>query len=241
MNTNQLLNSIPRHELLSFEKKLDRVRLELHEVLIESNMKIDYVFFPQTCMISIVTPLENGSSIEAATVGNDGMIGLPLFLGLETSNTRALCQMAGECLRMRASDFKEAMSQSAGLRTALGLYTNALLAMVSQGSACNGLHSIEQRLARWILTISDRVGSDKFSVTQEFLAQMLGTHRPTLTQVAINLQNAGLITYSRGSVQITNRPGLADTACECYELIRELYEETFSSIQPMIDKVQSER
>ena len=239
MGTNQLLNSIPKEQLRVFEKDLERVELRRDDVLIESQETIRRVFFPQTCMISLVTVLEDGTGIEAATVGNDGIVGLPVFLGLQTVNTRAICQMPGEALSMEVGAFREAFTSMDGLHAALSLYTNAFIAMLCQGGACNGSHSVEQRLARWLLTISDRVGDDQFSITQEFLAQMLGAHRPTVTIAAGILQKAGFITYRHGHVQIENRADLEASACECYEIIRELYEETFRSVPATIVKVSS--
>ena len=154
MAVNQLLNAIEPARLKSFEHLLDRVELKPREVLIEPAMTIQYIFFPLNCMVSIVTPLENGSEIEAATVGNEGMVGLPLFFGLDEVNTRAICQMPGECLRMAADDFRIAVREEPSLRAALGLYTNAFIAMLGQGSACNGSHDVEQRLSRWLITIA---------------------------------------------------------------------------------------
>jgi CRP-like cAMP-binding protein len=213
---------------------LEPVQLERHKVLIEPDKRFEHVYFPQSCMISIVTLLESGEVIESATIGSEGVVGLPLFLGLETVNTRAICQMPGQALRMRSDSFRKAIGASPALRTALGLYTQTLIAMLGQGGACIGSHSVEQRLARWLLTISDRVGADEFSITQEFLAQMLGAQRPTVTVTAGLLQSAGFIKYRHGHIEIVDRPNLEDSACECYELIRRLYEETFKRIQPQL-------
>jgi CRP-like cAMP-binding protein len=138
--------------------------------------------------------------------------------------------MPGAALRMDAAAFRKAVDATPGLRMALGLYTQTLIAMVTQNGACIGSHSVEQRLARWLLTISDRVGADRFAITHDFLAQMLGSHRPTVTLAAGILQNAGFIKYGHGHMQITNRQGLVETTCECYEIIRKLYQETSKKI-----------
>jgi CRP-like cAMP-binding protein len=226
MNGNLLLDALPSAEKMRLGPMLQEVEVQPHEVLIEAHVAFDFVFFPQTCMISIVTLLENGDIIEAATVGSEGVVGLPIFLGLSTVNTRAICQMPGRAQRMRTPDFREAIQMIPALHKALGLYTNAMMAMLGQGGACNASHQIEQRLARWLLTISDRVGADRFEITQDFLAQMLGVQRPSVTIQAGSLEDAGLIKNRRGNIEILDRTRLESTACECYDIIRRLYQET---------------
>ena len=230
MSENLLLKSLPRGEGRRLADSLDEVELQLEQVLIEPDRPFDYVYFPRTCMVSIVTLLETGERIEAATVGREGVVGLPIFLGLKTVSTEAIVQMPGRALRMPSDDFREAIDAVAGMRAALGLYTQTLVAMLGQNGACISSHSIEQRLARWLLTVSDRVDSDSFNVTHDFLAQMLGAQRPSVTIAAGLLQNAGLIKYRHGHVHIEDKDALEQTACECYDLIRRLYESTFHKI-----------
>jgi CRP-like cAMP-binding protein len=225
---NLLLDSLPREERARIEDKFQRVHLPLHETLVEPGERIHYVYFPLDSMVSLVTLLESGVTIEAATVGNEGMTGMSTFHGLETSHTMAMVQMEGDALRMTTSDLKEALLDGNALGIALGRYTDALMSMLAQSAACNGLHHIDQRFARWLLTISDRVGRNDFTITQEFLSQMLGTQRPSVTISAGRLQEAGFIRYRRGAVEVLDRQSLEDISCECYDVIRELYEETFS-------------
>jgi CRP-like cAMP-binding protein len=227
MNANHLLRALPAADYARLEPLLHEVELKHHDVLIEADEPFDYVYFPETCMISIVTLLDNGDIIEAATVGREGVVGLPLFLGLATVNTTAICQMSGRAQRMSTPDFRHAIQSVPVLHKALGLYTNALIAMLGQGGACNSSHTVEQRLARWLLTISDRVGQDRLAITQEFLSQMLGVQRPSVTIAVGVLEDAGMVVTQRGNIEIVDRERLTAAACECYDIIRRLYEETW--------------
>ena len=208
---------------------LHRMPVRAHEVLNEPNEPIRCVYFPLTCMISLVTVVDDGTTIESATVGNEGMAGLSVFHGLEVSNTRSIVQMEGETLRMETALLQKMLPDTPGLGMALGRYADALISMLSQSGACNGLHSVEQRFARWLLTIEDRVGRCDFTITQDFLGQMLGSYRPTVTMAAGALQRSGFITYRHGHVQILDRPSLEDIACECYGIIRGLYSRTYQT------------
>jgi len=225
--TNLLLDSIPEAELALLTPLLERMHVTAQEVLVEPNETIDYVYFPLTCMISLVTLLDDGTTIESATVGNEGMSGLSVFHGLDVSSSRAIVQMGGETLRLPTVALRRVLAEVPSLGLALGGYADALISMLAQSGACNGLHSVEQRFARWILTIQDRVGSDEFTITQDFLGQMLGSYRPTVTLAAGVLQRSGFIIYKRGHVRILDRPSLEDVACECYEIIRVLYSRSY--------------
>jgi CRP-like cAMP-binding protein len=224
---NLLLSSLPEDELTELSHHLERLQVKPPQVLVEPNELISHVHFPLTCMISLVTILDDGVSIESATIGNEGMAGLSVFHGLEVSTSRAVVQMEGEMLRMPTSSLREVLPQMPGLGLALGRYADALISMLAQSGACNGLHNIEQRFARWLLTIQDRVSRDEFTITQDFLAQMLGSHRPTVTLAAGALQRAGLIAYRHGHVNILDRSSLEEAACECYAIIRDLYSRTY--------------
>jgi CRP-like cAMP-binding protein len=219
---NLLLRSLPPAERSRLDPLLKSRAVQAYDVLIEADQPFDHVYFPTTCMVSIVTLLENGSLVESATVGREGVVGLPVFLGLTT----AICQVSGRALQMKTTDFRDAIENVPALHTALGLYTNALIAMLGQGGACNGSHTVEQRLARWLLTISDRVG-DSFAITQDFLAEMVGVQRPSVNIAIATLTNTGLIAHSRSQIHILDRAGLIEASCECYEIIRLLYDETW--------------
>jgi CRP-like cAMP-binding protein len=175
-------------------------------------------------MFSLVILMRDGQAVEAGTVGNEGMVGLPVFLGAETSPHRAFSQIPGEALRMRAKDFMEELERDGPLRRRLGLYNQALMNQMAYSVACNRLHSVEERMCRWLLMCNDRVGADQFPLTQEFLAQMLGVRRPSVTVVAGVLQKAGLIAYARGRVVILDRPRLEAASCECYQVVREEFD-----------------
>jgi CRP-like cAMP-binding protein len=225
---NLILNSLPKGELELLLPLLHHSSLTAHDVLAEPGEGIKAVYFPLTCMISMVTLLDDGTTIESATIGNEGMSGLSLFHGLSVSTSRAVVQMGGETYRMSASAFRDMVPKAPFLTRALGRYADALISMLAQSGACNGQHSVEQRFARWLLTIRDRIGEDEFTITQEFLGQMLGSNRPTVTLAAGTLQRAGLITYRHGHVRILDRASLEEVACECYAIIRALYFRTYN-------------
>ena len=224
---NLILNSLPKAELDLLLPRLEHATIRAHQVLVEPDEKIKDVYFPLSCMISLVTLLDDGVTIESATIGNEGMSGLSVFHGLDVSSARAIVQMDGETYKLSTANFRDLLSQAPVLSQALGRYADALISMLAQSGACNGLHSVEQRFARWLLTIRDRVGQDEFTITQEFLGQMLGSYRPTVTLAAGALQRAGFIIYHHGHVRILDRPSLEEVACECYEIIRALYSRTY--------------
>jgi CRP-like cAMP-binding protein len=240
MPTNQLLNSMPVAQLQQLDKHLSKQTIRQGDVLTEANEEIRNLYFPLGSMVSLVTVLEDGTGVESATVGNEGMVGMGVFFGLDRVNTRAICQISGDVLCMEVAAFRAALPSVPALAVALGLYSNALLAMVSQGGACNALHPVAERLARWLLTISDRVECQQFEITQEFLSQMIAAQRPTVTIEAGKLRDAGLIQYTHGRYRIIDGPGLERHACECYDLIRRLYQDTFSKMPATLKKLSSE-
>jgi len=178
-----------------------------------------YVYFPNYGVLSMLTVLDSGEAVEIATVGNEGMADLSVFLGLKIATSRLLNQVPGDVMRLRTSSFLRLVSQCPGLRAGLGFYMVAMFTLVSQSAACNRLHPLEERCARWILMTHDRVDADTFPLTQEFLSTMLGVRRPSVTVAAGILQKAGFISYSRGKMTVVDRAGLEASACECYELI----------------------
>lgn len=199
---------------------LELVHLEMKHMVYESEQPIEYAYFPLTGLASMVTIMKGGKTIEVATIGNEGMVGLPLFLGVNRTAGQAYTQVPGDSLRIKAEVFRKEVSRQAGLARTLQLYTQAFLVQISQGMACNGIHSIEQRTARWPLMTHDRVAAERFPLSQEFLSQMLCVRRAGVNEVATKFRKAGLIRYSRGVIEIVDRAGLEAASCECYGVIQ---------------------
>ena len=217
---NRLLDSLPRADIERLRPHLEAVSVEIRHVVYEPDGPITHVYFPTSCVISLVTYLDDGTSVEMATIGLEGMVGLPIFLGSDTMPSRAFGQVAGEALRIEAAAFRAEIKRNGPLVRVLNRYTQALFNQVAQTTACNRVHLLEQRCARWLLQTHDRVGSDQFSLTQEFLAQMLGVRRPGVSAAAGLLQKAGLIRYARGRITVLDRSGLESASCECYRVIK---------------------
>lgn len=199
---------------------LEVVSLAFQQILYESNQAIEYVYFPNNGIISLVTITEDGGTVEAATVGNEGMVGISILLGADKIPVQAISQMAGDALRMRTEVFKREITPTSPLYGLLLRYTQVLISQLSQTVACNRLHSVEERCCRWLLLCQDRVRSNQFALTQETLAQMLGVRRASVSVVAAILQKAGLIRYSRGKITILDRAGLETASCECYRVVK---------------------
>lgn len=198
---------------------MEHISLESKQLAYDVNKPIKFVYFPLTAVFSLVTVMEDGVGVEVATIGNEGMTGLPLFLGVDRTSGKAFVQVPGDSLRMTTAAFKEEIRKGALTQT-LQFYTQALMVQISQGMACNGIHSIRQRCARWLLMTQDRVTAETFPLSQEFLALMLGVRRAGVNQVATELKQAGLIQYSRGVIRILNRKVLEATSCECYHVMK---------------------
>ena len=223
---NRLLGSLSADEQADLAPLVEMIHLELKEELELPGRTLDSVWFPVSSVVSLLNLLDETERIEIATIGNEGLIGLPLSWGIETFNPKeiAICQVPGEALVMGADDFRAKLKEDGALAGLVARYTQAFVTQIGQQVACNGLHSVTERAARWMLLTQDRVGTDGFPLTQEFLAQMLGVRRPSVTVVAGTLQKAGLIEYWRGRITITNRRGLEDAACECYWILREVFD-----------------
>jgi CRP-like cAMP-binding protein len=217
--TNRLLDAIPAARLPRLMGSLRPVFLDIRTVLFEPGQSIDFVDFPRSCVVSLVTPLKDGAVVEVATIGNEGIVGVPLMRGGSLA-VRAISSLAGWVDRIDASTFLSEVERDGALRELVADYIQALFGQISQAAACNRLHSNEARLSRWLLMTHDRVGTDEFAVTHEFLGQMLGSTRPTVTLSAQTLQTAGLIRYHSGAVTIVDRAGLESVACECYGVIK---------------------
>src|ERR1700681_282693 len=216
---NRILAALPRSELVQLFEVVRSVTLPVKSVLFEPGATIDAVHFPTDGVISLVTPLHDGAIVEVATIGNEGIVGVPL-VPLSGLAVRAISQVAGHCLRMEATTFLEWSDRSQAFQTLVESYTQALFGQISQAAACNRLHSSEERLSRWLLMSHDRVGRDEVMITQEFLGQMLAARGSPVSVSAGILQRAGLIRYVRGHVTIVDREGLEAVACECYSVIK---------------------
>jgi CRP-like cAMP-binding protein len=221
--SNRLLSSLPRAVLERLMPDLVLRPLELRQVLQARGVPVEHVIFPLDGVASMISLGDSGGSIEVATIGREGIVGLPLFLGGESAAGEVFIQVPGKGLSMFAARFQRHVGQEPALTRILLLYTQALLTQVAQCSACNQHHSIAGRCARWLLQTHDRVTGDEFPMTHEFLSLMLGVRRATVTETAQGLQARGLIQYHRGVVNVLDRIGLEQAACECYRLINREY------------------
>ena len=201
-------------------ERTEMVTVESKEIVFNRGEPIRFAYFPEDCVVSLVTVLEDGNQVEAMTVGNDGYAAIASFHGVASSMLEGCGQITGYSRRMTVEDFRQLSSSCPGLNRLLNRYSQFVFETVSQSAACNRLHVIEQRCARWLLMSQDRVGRDSFDLTQEFLAAMLGVRRPGVTVAMGDLQKAGLISHSRGNVTIVNRAGLEKASCECHRTIR---------------------
>jgi CRP-like cAMP-binding protein len=221
---NRLLDALPGEEFERLRPDLEPVSLGLKDVLIEPDAPIGHVWFPVNSVCSVVATMADGQQVEVGTIGNEGMVGLPVFLGRNSVPLSTFCQVPGEAVKMRSEVLRIEVNPGDKLHNLLQRFTEATFIFVSQSSACNRLHSVEQRASRWLLHTHDRLGSDEFLLTQEFLAQMLGVRRASVSKVASELQREGLVSYSRGKVTVTDWTGLEGKSCECYAVIREEFD-----------------
>lgn len=217
---NRLLAALPREAYLNLLPHLERVPLLFEQVLYESREPIKHVYFPNHGVISLLTVMADSTKGEVGLVGNEGIVGLTIFLGVDTTPLEMLVQIPGDATRMEVGVFKDLVKQSDPLHDLLQRYTYALMFQNSQIAACNCFHSVEKRCCRWLLMSHDRVNSDSFPITHKFLSGMLGVRRASVTVVANKLQQAGLIRYSRGQMTILDRQKLEKASCECYGLIK---------------------
>lgn len=213
---NRLLELLAPRDYARLRPHLEPVELEYRKSLYQADKKIEFVYFIETGVGSLVNTMANGQAAEVGTIGNEGVVGLPLVLGDDRAPTSVYIQVPGAGLRMKASLFKEELARSATMQAVMLRYVHALFNQVAQSAACNHFHSLEQRCCRWLLMTRDRMQSDDFLLTQEFLAMMLGVQRAGVSIAAGGLQRAGLITYKRGNVAILDGPGLKKLSCECY-------------------------
>ena len=218
-----LLDLLPAAERERLQSRMRRVSLEIGETLIWADEPIEHVHLPIDAIISVIAHAEGGDTVEAGLIGREGLSGLPLFLRQKTTPHRHQCQVPGQAWRMRPDDFVAESGRPGPFQNALLGYTHAFLALTAQGALCNGTHAVDERCARWLLTIHDRVGRDDFALTQEFLAIMLGVRRPGVSVALSSLRRAGAIDYHRGRMTVTDRAALEAAACPCYRITAEQF------------------
>lgn len=217
---NRLLSALPAEEYHRLLPQLEPVTLALGAVVYESGKRLHSVYFPTTSVVSLLYTMADGTTAEMGLTGNDGVVGIALFLGGDTTPNRAVIQVAGGALNMKAKVLQEEFARGGALQHVLLRYTQALITQISQTAVCNRLHRVDQRLCRWLLLCHDRVRSDELRMTQEFIANMLGGRRESVTVAAGRLQDAGLIQYARGHIKIIDRKGLEAAVCECYQIVK---------------------
>lgn len=229
MPGNRLLAALSTSEYQRLVPHLEFVPLSLKQILYDSGEVLRYIYFPNNqAIVSLVSTMENGSTVEVGLVGNEGMVGIPVILGGNCTNNQAIVQMAGSAMRMNARLLKSEFERGGELQRQLLLYTQALLTLVSQTAVCNRLHTVEERLSRWLLSVQERIHSDELPLTQELISHMLGTRRAGVTVAAGTLSKAGMIRSTRGRITIVNQEDLEATSCECYRLIKAEFERLLS-------------
>jgi CRP-like cAMP-binding protein len=220
---NHLLGALPRKDYQKLLPLLEPVKLAFGEILYESHAQIRHVYFPIDCFVSMLTTVDAGRAAEVGLIGSEGMIGIPMALGVAVSPFRAVVQGGGTAMRLKTVDFRRNFSNSAALKKEVFLFTHLLMIQVAQTAACNRFHVVTQRMARWMLMTRDRVNSSEFRITQEFLALMLGVRRVGVSAAMCRLRERKLIDYRRGTVTILDHEGLIEGACVCYKTVRDAY------------------
>ena len=217
---NHLLDALPASDYERLAPHLELIPMRLGDVLYESGDRLRYVYFPTTCIMSLLYVMEDGASAEIAIVGNEGLLGISLFMGGESTPSRAIVQSAGHAFRLKADLLKNEFGRFGPTMHLLLRYTQALITQMAQTAVCNRHHSVDQQLCRWLLLSLDRLSTTELSMTQELIANMLGVRREGVTEAAGKLQDAGLIRYRRGSITVLDRPGLEARSCECYQVVK---------------------
>ena len=224
LRRNHLLAALPRAEWSRWAPLLELVDMPLGQVLYESGITLNYVYFPITAIVSLLYVMENGASAEIAVVGNEGIVGVSLFMGGESTPSRAVVQSAGLGCRLNAAVMKTEFDKAGAALHLLLRYTQALITQMAQTAVCNRHHSLDQQLCQWLLLSLDRLQGTELVMTQELIANMLGVRREGVTEGALKLQKAGLIQYARGRITILNRKGLESRTCECYAVVKREYD-----------------
>jgi CRP-like cAMP-binding protein len=221
---NHLLAALPASDFERLSANLEHVALKLGEVLYEPGAKMRYVYFPTTAIVSLLYVMEDGASAEIAIVGNEGILGISLFMGGESTPSRAVVQSAGYAFRLKSQLLKDEFGRFGPLMYLLLRYTQALITQMAQTAVCNRHHTVDQQLCRWLLLSLDRLASNELTMTQELIANMLGVRREGVTEAAGKLQEAGLVRYRRGKITVLDRPGLIKRSCECYEVVKKEFD-----------------
>ena len=221
---NHLLAALPVDEYARLSPHLELVTLPLGDSVCEPGIPMRHVYFPTTAIVSLLYVMEDGASAEIAVVGNEGIVGISVFMGGETTTSRAVVQSAGHAYRLKGQLLKDAFFRAGPMQLLLLRYTQALLTQMAQTAVCNRHHSVDQQLCRWLLLSLDRLPTNKLIMTQELIANMLGVRREGVTESAGNLQRAGLIHYSRGKITVLDRPGLEARVCECYQVVKKEFD-----------------
>lgn len=224
LQKNHLLAVLPNDSIVRWLPDMEPVDMPLGQVLYESGVALRYVYFPTTSIVSLLFVLEDGSSTEIAVVGNEGLVGIALFMGGGSTPSRAVVQSAGKGYRLKADVMKVEFERSGPAMHLLLRYTQALITQMAQTAVCNRHHSLDQQLCRWLLLSMDRLDTNELVMTQELIANMLGVRREGVTEAALKLQRAGLIQYARGRISVLDRAGLERRACECYGVVKEEYD-----------------
>lgn len=220
-NGNKLLAALPKDEYQRLLPKLEHVPLMFGATIFEPGQTIRDVYFPASGVVSLLATVDDGATLEVGLVGKEGIVGLPVFLGVKTSGNRAIVQGEGFALKIKTADFMAESRNGGSLSGLLQRYIHSLMSQISQSAACYRFHPIKERLARWLLMTADRVESSEFRITQEFLSNMLGVRREAVNRSAVVLQQQSLISYSRGRIQISDRNGLEKATCACYDILRD--------------------
>ena len=221
---NRLLAALPLADLQRWQPQLETVEMPLGKVLYESGRTLSHVYFPTTAIVSLLYVLEDGASAEIAVVGNEGVVGIALFMGGESTPSRAVVQSAGQGLRLNARTVKQEFELAGPVMHLLLRYTQALITQMAQTAVCNRHHSLDEQLCRWLLLSLDRLQGTQLVMTQELIANMLGVRREGVTEAALKLQKAGLIRYARGHITVIDRDGLERRTCECYGVVKKEYD-----------------
>ncbi|MBZ0329828.1 Crp/Fnr family transcriptional regulator [Halomonas sp. ANAO-440] len=229
---NHLLAALPKDEYQRLEPHLKLVELTLGDSLAESGKAMRHVYFPLDCIVSLLCVMEDGDSTEIAVVGGEGIVGIALFMGGESTPSRAIVQSAGSAYRLDGQLLKDEFDRASTFQYLLLRYTQALITQMAQTAVCNRHHSLDQQLCRWLLLSLDRLPVNELVMTQELIANMLGVRREGVTEAAGKLQRAGLISYRRGHISILDRPGLEARVCECYSVVRQEYDRLLSYQRP---------
>src|SRR6266568_2838988 len=217
---NYLLNALPSSDYKRLASRLELVPMNLGDILYEPGVRLRHVYFPTTAIVSLLYVMEDGASAEIAIVGNEGILGISLFMGGDTTPSRAVVQSAGHAFRLQADLLKSEFGRFGPTMHLLLRYTQALITQMAQTAVCNRHHSVDQQLCRWLLLSLDRLQSNELSMTQELIANMLGVRREGVNEAAGKLQDAGLIRYRRGTITVLDRPGVEARSCECYQVVK---------------------